>query len=127
MSKLRRLLGPVLAAQPYRLLADVTADFLEVERLVLAGDVPARCAPTARRCSSSPRPPRLVQARNELEGALRRAALLGGQDTLWAWLETESGRDDVAAPARVPARGAARRPARPGRAGAPARRRAALG
>jgi hypothetical protein len=39
----------------------------------------------------------VVQAREELEGALRRAALLGGLGTLWGWLQTESGRDDVAA------------------------------
>ena len=40
--------------------------------------------------------PRIVQARDELEGALRRAARSGGQDTLWAWLALESGRDDLA-------------------------------
>ena len=39
--------------------------------------------------------PRIVQARSELEGALRRAARAGGQDTLWTWLGSESGRDDL--------------------------------
>ena len=39
--------------------------------------------------------PRIVQARAELEGGLRRAVRAGGQDTLWAWLGSESGRDDL--------------------------------
>jgi hypothetical protein len=97
ISKLRRALGPVLASQPYRLLADVSADFLEVEQLVLAGDVVGALRAYRAPLLVESEVPRLVQAREELEGALRRAALLGGADTLWAWLETESGRDDVAA------------------------------
>jgi hypothetical protein len=97
ISKLRRALGPVLASQPYKLLADVSADFLDVERLVLAGDVAAALAAYRAPLLVESEVPRIVQARDELEGALRRAALLGGQDTLWAWLETDSGRDDVAA------------------------------
>jgi hypothetical protein len=97
MSKLRRLLGPALGSQPYRLLADVSADFVDVERLLVTGDVD-----DALRVYRSPllvesEVPRVVQAREELEGALRRAALLGGLGTLWGWLQTESGRDDVAA------------------------------
>jgi hypothetical protein len=97
VSKLRRALGPVLASQPYKLLADVSADFLEVERLVLAGDVHDALRAYRAPLLVESEVPRLVQAREELEGAVRRAALLGGQDTLWGWLETESGRDDVAA------------------------------
>ena len=55
MSRLRRLLGCLLLAHPYRLLADVEADFLDVARLVHTGDparrravTPARCWPVAR-------------------------------------------------------------------------------
>jgi hypothetical protein len=40
--------------------------------------------------------PRLVQARNELVGALRRAAIAAGPDALRAWLQSQSGRDDFA-------------------------------
>ena len=97
VSKLRRLLGPVLASQPYRLLADVSADFLDVERLVLAGNVEGALRAYRAPLLVESEVPRVVQAREELEGALRRAALLGGQDTAWSWLESESGRDDVAA------------------------------
>jgi hypothetical protein len=38
MSRLRRLLGPVLARKPYRLDAELSADFTDVERLLERGD-----------------------------------------------------------------------------------------
>ena len=96
MSKLRRLLGPLLAARPYRLLGDVRCDFREVERLLLAGEVEAALRAHRAPLLVESDVPRVVQARDELEGALRRAAHAGGQDTLWAWLAGESGRDDLA-------------------------------
>ena len=96
MSRLRRRLGPMLAARPYRLLADVTADFLEVEGRRAAGDVRGGVRGRRAPLLVESEAPRLVQARNELEGALRGAAISGGPDTLWAWLESESGRDDLA-------------------------------
>jgi hypothetical protein len=97
ISRLRRLLGPLLAARPYRLLAHLSADFLQVERLVCDGDVAAALRAYRAPLLVESEVPRLVEARDELEGALRRAALGGGSDALWAWLQTESGRDDLAA------------------------------
>jgi hypothetical protein len=38
ISRLRRLLGPVLTSEPYRLDAEVSSDFGEVERLIARGD-----------------------------------------------------------------------------------------
>jgi len=96
LSKLRRLLGPALASQPYRLLADVSADFLDVEARLLEGDVLGALRAYRAPLLVESEAPRIVQAREELEGALRRAAL-ADRDALWAWLETESGRDDLAA------------------------------
>ena len=96
MSKLRRLLGPLLAARPYRLLGDVHSDFRQVEKLLLAGDVAGALRTHRAPLLVESDAPRIVQARDELEGALRRAARAGGQDTLWAWLALESGRDDLA-------------------------------
>jgi len=96
VSRLRRRLGPVLAARPYRLLADVTADFVEVERLLASGDVRGALRAYRAPLLVESEAERIVQARNELEGTLQRAALAGGPDTLWAWLQTESGRDDLA-------------------------------
>ena len=71
MSRLRRLLGCLLLAHPYRLLADVEADFLDVARLVRTGDL---CA--AAGCHPGPllarsRVPGIVAERERLEHALR--------------------------------------------------------
>jgi hypothetical protein len=95
VSKLRRLLGPLLAARPYRLLGDVHSDFRHVERLLVDGDVAGALRLHRAPLLVESDAPRIVQARSELEGALRRAARAGGQDTLWTWLGSESGRDDL--------------------------------
>jgi hypothetical protein len=96
VSRLRRLLGPLLAGRPYRLLADVTADFLSVEPLLAAGDVIGALSAHRAPLLAESEAPRIVQARDELEGALRRAALAAGPDALWTWLQSECGRDDLA-------------------------------
>jgi hypothetical protein len=96
MSKLRRLLGSLLAARPYRLLGDVQCDFRQVEQRLLEGDVAGALRLHRAPLLVESEAPRIVQARSELEGALRRAARAGGQDTLWTWLGSESGRDDLA-------------------------------
>jgi hypothetical protein len=95
MSRLRRLLGAIVAARPYRLLADVTADFLEVESALASGDTETALRIHRAPLLSESEAPGLVQARNELEGAVRRAAMARGPDALWSWLESESGRDDI--------------------------------
>jgi hypothetical protein len=41
IARLRRRLGPLVASQPYRLVADVQADFLEVEWLARRGALAA--------------------------------------------------------------------------------------
>ncbi|WP_051325056.1 GAF domain-containing protein [Candidatus Solirubrobacter pratensis] len=96
MSRLRKLLGACLAARPYRLLADLDADFLQVESALAAGDVDAAFDAFRGPLLAESGAPRVAQARDELEGALRRAAT-GSLDGLWRWLQTEPGRDDLAA------------------------------
>ena len=100
LSRLRRRLGSCVGARPYRLRAAVRADFLEVERK-LGGRRPVR------RARRLPRPaaarvvaPRVVQAREELAGAVERAALAGTAASLWRWLQLEEGRDDLVAMTR---------------------------
>jgi hypothetical protein len=96
MSRLRKLLGACLAARPYRLHASVDADFLLVESSLAAGDVAGAFDAFGGRLLAESDAPRVVQARDELEGALRRAAMASA-DGLWRWLQTEPGRDDHAA------------------------------
>jgi hypothetical protein len=94
MSRLRKLLGPCVAAKPYRLAADVTADFLAVEALLAAGDVEGALAAYRGPLLPASDAPRVRQARDELEGALQRAARAGSAEELWTWLQTEPGRED---------------------------------
>jgi hypothetical protein len=75
MSRLRRRLGCLLVAAPYRLVADVEADFLDVDRLVRAGDLRG----AARRYAGPLLPPStvpgIVAARERLERALHPGAI----------------------------------------------------
>ena len=94
MSRLRKLLGPCVAAKPYRLIADVAADFLGVEAHLAAGDVASALDAYRGPLLPASDAPRIRQARDELEGAVHRAARSGGAEQLWTWLQTESGRED---------------------------------
>ncbi|HEX6621179.1 MAG TPA: GAF domain-containing protein [Solirubrobacteraceae bacterium] len=70
MSRLRKLLGPCVAAKPYRLLADVTADFLAVEERLARGDLEGALSAYRGPLLPASGAPRIEQARDELEGAL---------------------------------------------------------
>jgi GAF domain-containing protein len=94
MSRLRKLLGPCVGARPYRLVADVEADFLRVERRLAAGDLEGALADYRGPLLAASEAPRIAQARDELEGALARAARAGGPERMWTWLQTEPGRED---------------------------------
>ena len=94
MSRLRKLLGPCVAAKPYRLLADVTADFLAVEERLARGDVGGALSAYRGPLLPASVAPRIEQARDELEGALQRAARAGTVEQLWVWLQTAPGRED---------------------------------
>jgi hypothetical protein len=94
MSRLRKLLGPCVAAKPYRLLADVTADFLAVEERLARGDVEGALSAYRGPLLPASVAPRIEQARDELEGALQRAARAGTVEQLWVWLQTAPGRED---------------------------------
>ncbi|MGH2763716.1 MAG: GAF domain-containing protein [Thermoleophilaceae bacterium] len=113
MSRLRKLLGPWLAAKPYRLVADVKADFLEVERLLAAGELGRALRRYRGPLLVESEAPRIEQARHELEGALRRAVMHGPLEHLWGWLRNEAGRDDPPAMAEYLRRAPGDDPHRP--------------
>jgi GAF domain len=94
MSRLRKLLGPCVAAKPYRLLAEVAADFLTVEERLSRGDLEGALSAYRGPLLPASEAPRIEQARDELEGALQRAARAGTAEQLWAWLQTAAGRED---------------------------------
>jgi hypothetical protein len=98
MFRLRRLLGRWMVNAPYRLTIRVDADFLEVQRRLRAGAVleavQAYHAPLLPESDA----PGVAALRDELDGWMRRAVLADeGVETLWAWLQSASGRADLAA------------------------------
>lgn len=100
--RLRAQLGTLLPAKPYRLNCDVDADFLAVREVLTAGDVA-----TAARLYHGPLLPRSESptvrvVRDELAAQLRRQLLdRGDAEALWAYAETEDGRNDLEVLGRV--------------------------
>lgn len=96
MSRLRRLIGDLLAARPYRLASTVIADFQHAEHLLTTGDTAAALAVYAGPLQPLSDAPRIVRARLELEAALRRT-IASCPAHLWRWLSSPPGRDDAGA------------------------------
>ena len=69
MARLRRRLGPLVASQPYRLVADVRADFLEVQWLARRGAMAAARAAYVGPLLPASDVPAIVAARARLERA----------------------------------------------------------
>jgi hypothetical protein len=102
MSRLRRVLGPVLARSPYRLDAYVAADFIEVERMLEQGE-PGEAVELYRgRLLPTSAVPAIAKARERIDAEVRACALAdGGAETLYAWACTTPGRDDLEAHRRL--------------------------
>ncbi|MEO7352045.1 MAG: GAF domain-containing protein [Marmoricola sp.] len=96
LNRLRSLLGDdLLASRPYRLVAEVTADWLAVEAHLASGDVVA--ATQAYRGPLLPRSaaPGVVRLRTEVEVSLRQAVLEHGvPDLMSSWTRSYWGADD---------------------------------
>lgn len=96
LNRLRQLLGEELfASRPYRLVAELAADWLAVEALLAAGDVAG--ALRAYRGPLLPRSnaPGVVRLRDDIHSALRRALLRCGEaDLLSTWTRSSWGVDD---------------------------------
>jgi GAF domain-containing protein len=96
LSRLRRLLGRELDADPYRLTGHVEADFLDVRRRIEEGP-----AATALERYSGPLLPRseapgVAELRRGLDAGVRGTVISTGDDTLLRrWLESPAGRDDL--------------------------------
>jgi transcriptional regulator of acetoin/glycerol metabolism len=102
LSRLRRILGPRLLAEPYRLAATPRADFLVAGRLAGAGDLAG--ALDAYPGSLLPRSelPLIVEARETLDHSMRSAILRSGAaGLLHRWVHSAAGRDDLEACRRL--------------------------
>ena len=74
ISRLRKLLGSSLAANPYRLVADLQADFLDVQRLVDQGHTDEAVAHYAGALLPCSEVPAIVTARQRLDQVVRGTA-----------------------------------------------------
>jgi hypothetical protein len=98
VSRLRKLLGPWIDTDRYRLTCDVETDVRRVEGLLRTGAV-------RRAAESYPGPllpgseaPAIVGAREQLDAWLRQAVMTSDDaEALWAWVNSPSGDDDLGA------------------------------
>jgi hypothetical protein len=98
VSRLRKLLGPWIDTERYRLTCDVETDLHRVERLLRSGAVGAAAEAYAGPLLPGSDAPGIVAAREELEGWLRHAVMTAGDaEAVWAWVATDGGRDDLGA------------------------------
>jgi hypothetical protein len=102
MSRLRRLLGPALARNPYRLDAEVSADFREVEQLLERGEVGTAVERYGGKLLPTSNVPAIAAARQRLETEVRSCAVADGDvGPLYAWACGKGGRDDLEAHRRL--------------------------
>ncbi len=90
ISRLRRLLGSVIMTRPYRLVADVRADFLELLSLLEQGAGPAAGATHPDKLLPTSTAPAVVETRMRIEQALTRSCPAAGGEAV----------DGVGAPAK---------------------------
>ncbi|MDO8184922.1 hypothetical protein Q5424_19810 [Conexibacter sp. JD483] len=113
LSRLRRTLGPALAARPYRFSAPVATDVEHVERLLHSGDLRAAVQAYAGPVLPASQSPRIVDLRDQLHYELR-AALLASDDAdaLFQWIRAPHGARDAAVARRLTTLISARDPRR---------------
>jgi GAF domain-containing protein len=96
VSRLRKLLGPWIDTERYRLTCDVETDARRIEGLLNAGDVREAAEQYAGPLLPGSEAPGVIRAREHLEAWLRQAVLTADDpDAVWAWVHSPGGEDDV--------------------------------
>jgi hypothetical protein len=102
VSRLRKLLGPWIETDRYRLTCDVETDVRRVEGLLRAGAVREAAEAYPGPLLPSSEAPGIVDAREQLDAWVRQAVMSSGDvDSLWAWVNAPANREDLAAWKRV--------------------------
>ena len=102
LSRLRRVLGRRLLAEPYRLDAPPRADFLAAGELAGAGALAAALDAYPGPLLPRSELPLVVEAREALDHRVRQAILRAGDpDLLHRWIHSAAGRDDLEACRRL--------------------------
>jgi hypothetical protein len=96
LNRLRHLLGDqLLASRPYRLVAELTADWLAVEAHLAAGDVAAAMRMYRGPLLPASTAPGVVRMREYIEASLRQAVLNSREpDLMSTWTRSAWGSDD---------------------------------
>jgi hypothetical protein len=98
VSRLRKLLGPWIDTDRYRLTCDVETDVRRVEGLLRAGEVREAAEAYPGPLLPDSEAPGIVEAREQLDAWLRQAVMTSGDvEALWAWVNGPTGREDLAA------------------------------
>jgi hypothetical protein len=114
VSRLRKLIGPWVGTDVYRLTCDVESDVRRIEGLLNAGHVRAAAEAYAGPLLPASDAPGVVREREHLDHWLRQAVMTGEDpDAVWAWVHTPSGEDDLGAWKRLLGRLEFRDPRRP--------------
>jgi hypothetical protein len=98
VSRLRKLLGPLIDTDRYRLTCDVETDVRRVEGLLRTGAVREAAEEYSGPLLPGSEAPAIVDAREQLDAWLRQAVMTANDsDALWAWVNSPSGSDDLGA------------------------------
>jgi len=98
VSRLRKLLGPWIETDRYRLTCDVETDVRRVEGLLRAGQVREAAEAYPGPLLPESEAPGIVDAREQLDAWLRQAVMTADDpDALWAWVNGPTGTDDLVA------------------------------
>jgi hypothetical protein len=93
--RLRKLLGRWLEADPYRLSSDVESDVARVKGLLDRGAVREAVGRYHGPLLPHSEAPGVVRERDSLDAWVRQAVMTADEaDTLWAWVQSTSGRED---------------------------------
>jgi hypothetical protein len=105
VSRLRKLLGPWIDTERYRLTCDVETDVRRVEGLLRAGAIREAAEEYPGPLLADSEAPAIVEAREQLDAWMRQAVMTANDPgALWAWVNSSSGRDDLGAWKRLLAR-----------------------
>jgi DNA-binding winged helix-turn-helix (wHTH) protein len=98
VSRLRKLLGPLVDTDRYRLTYDVETDVRRVEGLLRTGAVREAAEEYPGPLLPGSEAPAIVDAREQLDAWLRQAVMTANDpDALWVWVNSPSGSDDLGA------------------------------
>jgi len=98
VSRLRKLLGPWIDTERYRLNCDVDSDVRRVEGLLAAGRVRDAAERYPGPLLPSSEAPGVVRERERLDSWLRQAVMTSDDlEALWAWVQTPTGDGDLPA------------------------------